>query len=75
MDTFTINQAYIAMYLFIEEQYQITKSDELAMMLSSMSLLQDGSTADPAMWEIWLEAVEKSKDDGSKEIVVLKLTR
>ena len=55
----TEKQAYLAMYSFLDEYYQITKSDSLGSLLGSMSLLEDGDTADPAILSDWKDAVKK----------------
>ena len=51
-------EAYLAMYTYLEAYYDRGKSDEIASMLSSMSILEDGSSADPAIKEDWDDAVE-----------------
>ena len=55
----TFEQAYRAMYYFLENEYRLTKSDELGGILSSLSwhIWQDRSPGDPAAWEEWLDAV------------------
>ena len=50
-------QAYAAMQLFLEDYFQKTSSDSLGSLLGSMSFLEDGHTADPALWVDWTEAV------------------
>jgi len=64
----TLQEAYAAMYKYLEHEYEMTGSDEIGGMLGSMSLLEDGSTADPAVWSDWMQAVEKilSGDDNIK---------
>ena len=57
--TLNENQAFQAMVLFLEEYYERGKSDDIAMLLSSLILLEDGSTADPAMWGDWLQSLRK----------------
>ena len=61
MDNLTINEAYEAMYCFLESLYDSTKSDELGSMLGNMSYLGDGKVADPAVWDDWVKAVKKVK--------------
>ena len=58
----TIEQAYRAMFYFLEHEYEITKSDELGGMLSSLSweIWAKAGPADPGAWEEWLEAVQKA---------------
>ncbi len=55
----TLKEAYSAMYSFLEHEYEMTGSNEIGGMLGSMSLLEDGGTADPAAWNDWVQAVEK----------------
>ncbi len=57
----TILEGYEAMYYFVENLYQETKSDALAGFLGSMRLLNDGKPADPAFWEDWLKAIKKTE--------------
>jgi len=52
-------QAYLAMFTFLEAYYERGKSDEIGVMLSSMSLLADGGSADPAFLSDWDDAVER----------------
>lgn len=53
-------QAYAAMYAFLEYRYRLAESDELGSLLGSMSLLPGGNTADPAIWGDWLVAIKKA---------------
>ncbi|XWN35618.1 MAG: hypothetical protein ROO73_02470 [Roseivirga sp.] len=41
--------------------YDVTGDNYLETLLGSMQFLPDGGTADPAIWEEWMEAVEKVK--------------
>ncbi|WP_321897890.1 hypothetical protein [Paraburkholderia heleia] len=58
-DNLTPDLAYLAMYEFLVDLYQRTKSDELGSLLGSMSYLGDGETADPAVWKDWMRCVTK----------------
>ena len=60
----TDKQAYAAMFRFLQQMYERTKSDELGGILGSMSLLGDGSPADPAVLHDWAEAVEYALKGG-----------
>jgi len=60
-DQLDIRTAYAAMYEFLIGYYERTKSDDVGALLGSMSLLEDGGTADPAIWQDWLESIEKAK--------------
>lgn len=74
-DQITITQAYRAMFLFLEKKWDITgKPDELGSLLGSMSTLEGGSTADPAVWGQWLEAVKTARA-GTAEVTRLHLTK
>lgn len=57
----SIEEAYRAMYLYLERLYYLTNSDDLGGFLGSMTLLSDGKTIDPAVWEDWLKSVQDSK--------------
>jgi hypothetical protein len=51
------------MYAFLRMIYERTESDQLGVLLGGMSLLQDGGTADPAVWHDWEAAVRKARAD------------
>lgn len=57
MDSLTQDEAYLAMFAFIEKRYRLTSSDDLAGFLSDMSLMFSGGTADPALQDDWKESV------------------
>ena len=59
----TEQQAYLAMFAFLEAEYRLTSSDEIGALLGSMSLLPDGSPADPAVKEQWTEALATALGD------------
>lgn len=61
MENMSVYEAYLAMFSFLEQHYQITHSDDLGALLGSMSLLKDGGTADPVIWEDWLKAANMAK--------------
>jgi len=56
-------EAYNAMVSFLDTYYQLTKSDDVGSLLGGMMMLADGTTADPAAWYDWLEAIEKGKNE------------
>lgn len=60
-DTVTIEEAYRAMYLYLQGLYDMTGSDDLAGFLGGMSMLEDGKPADSAIWSDWLEAIHMSR--------------
>jgi hypothetical protein len=57
MKHLTEHEAYLAMYSFLEHQWKLRGSDDLAALLGDLSLLPSGSSADPAMKEDWAAAV------------------
>lgn len=59
MKNISEKEAYAAMFAFLEHRYRLTDSDDLGALLGSMSLLPDGGTADPAIWEDWLNAIKE----------------
>ena len=61
--TLTIEEAYKAMYQYLENLYELTNSDDLAGFLGGMTLLDDGVPADPAVWQDWIDAINKIKEN------------
>ena len=61
------------MFAFLEHRFELTQSDELAGLLSSLSFLPDGSPADPALASDWSAAVNRAVDGQVK--VAMHLTR
>ena len=59
----TEKQAYEAMYQYLVYLYEITQSDYIGGLLGEMSTLEDGGTADPAVWEVWLRCVSEAKQN------------
>ena len=57
----TEEQAYTAMYLYLEKLNRLINSNDLSGLLGSMSLMPDGKPADPAVWGAWLEAVADAR--------------
>ncbi len=64
METLTIRQAFDAMVSFLENWYQLTKADDISMLLSGLELVWlDSSTGerctgDPAFWDDWMTCVQ-----------------
>ena len=71
MTTLTAEQAYAAMFHFLETFWESTKSDEVAGLLGSMALLQDGKPADAAMWNDWNKSVDYALSGGKAGALVL----
>jgi len=59
----TLKQAFYAMFYFIENEYKLTKSDDMGALLGSLdwTIWNDSGPADPAVWDDWIGAVEKAK--------------
>jgi hypothetical protein len=57
-DTVSLKTAFIIMQRFLEAHWRRTGATPNALgdVLSSISMLQDGKTADPAMMHDWLDA-------------------
>lgn len=72
MSTMTDKQAYSAMFHFLEQLYKRTKSNELGSLLGGMSMLEDGSPADPAIVEDWQQAVEYALRGGKPDSLHLR---
>ena len=64
----TFEQAYRAMFDFLQLNWERGKSEELAMLLGSMDLLPDGRPADPALWADWKKICEQAQTGQKHEI-------
>ncbi len=60
-DKITTKEAYAAMFAYLKTLYDMTGSDDLGVFLGSMSLLEDGTPADPGVWDDWMEAVQQAR--------------
>ncbi|HEU4760192.1 MAG TPA: hypothetical protein VFT91_09465 [Dehalococcoidia bacterium] len=59
-------QAYLAMYDFIEEYWlRVNRPAELGDLLGQLRYTARAGSADPAMWPRWLDAVRKVQSDTS----------
>ena len=63
--------AYLAMFDFLDRRYQLTQSDDIGALLGAMSLLEDGGTADPALWNDWLSSVERARTGAVDALIKL----
>ena len=70
MKTMTEEQAYAAMYHFLDQYFQQTKSDDVGALLGGMSLL-DGEPVDAAVAGDWEDAVEFALAGGKAGNLVL----
>jgi hypothetical protein len=59
-DLVSVGDAYRAMFGFLEAYFERTRADEVAILLGSMNLADDGKPMDPAMWQDWLIAVQNA---------------
>jgi hypothetical protein len=71
MKTMTDEQAYAAMFYFLKQLYERTKSDDLGGFLGAMSTLRDGTAADPAILDDWNTAVEFALAGGKPDPLTL----
>lgn len=53
-------EAFLAMYSFLESYYSLTKADDIGALLGDLSLLPDGGCSDPAVQIDWDDAVQKA---------------
>ena len=67
----TYQQAYAAMYVFLEDYYKRGNSDEIGTLLGALSLLENGEPVDSAMKNDWISAINKSLSDKGR--ISLKL--
>jgi len=52
----TKRQAFRAMVLFLHNFYNRTQSDDVGSLLGELMFFEDGTTADPAAWQDWVES-------------------
>ena len=69
----TLDEAYDAMFDYLDKYYDRTKSDDVGSLLGEMSLLQDGNSADSAALEDWTDSVNKILGEKPYEYSYLKL--
>ena len=71
-DLLSYQEAYLAMFEFLVQLYERTQSDALGALLGDLSLLPDGTTADPAAWGDWIRCVEKARRGEGDPSLTLK---
>lgn len=64
-------QAYAAMYRFLKGYWEREQPEYLGLLLSEMSSLPDGGSADPAVDAAWQEAVEYALGGGGPDNLTL----
>jgi len=57
-DQLTVLQAFNVMYEFLDIYFLQRRSGDLATILGGMGFVSDGTTADTAMWGMWIESVD-----------------
>jgi hypothetical protein len=62
MEKFTKEEAYMAMFFFLEKHYDFTKSDDIGALLGAMRILEDGMPVDNALWSDWDESLKKASE-------------
>ena len=73
MSQLTEQQAFLAMFFFLETEYRLAPTGEIGGLLGSLSLLPDGSPADPAVKEQWQKAVQAARNgEVNAELVLSK---
>ena len=55
----THEEAYKAMFVFLESYYDRSKSDDIGRLLDSLSLVE-GKPIDQVLWDDWYKAIETS---------------
>jgi hypothetical protein len=61
-DLITVDKAIKAMFLFWEDVYRRSGSDTVGSVLGDLSLLPDGTTADPAAYDDFVACVERVEE-------------
>jgi len=54
-------QGYNIMHKLLNSYYDKTKLEDIMLLLPGMFFLYDNNTADPAIWEDWIEAINDKK--------------
>jgi len=69
-DRLTLEEAYCAMFFFLEKWYEMTGSDDIGGLLGSLdwTIWSDAFPIDPAVWGDWLNAVKKMKNSSLIQI-------
>lgn len=55
----SLDEAYDAMFDFLDNYYERTRSEEIAGLLSDLQILTDGRSCDPAAMQDWEASVKK----------------
>lgn len=57
----TEEEAFQAMFLFLEKYYHLTKADDVGNLLGSLMIVENGKPLDIALWYDWIKSVEEVK--------------
>lgn len=66
------DEAYLAMFAFLERFYEQTRSDDVGGLLGSLSLLPDGRPTDAAITEEWTSAKQAARNNSVQIRLTLK---
>jgi len=66
----TIKEAYLAMYQFMATIIDRDGNESFLDMISGMSFLWDGGTADAGMWYLWEQAIKRIKKELTDHLTV-----
>lgn len=61
-------EAYKAMQIFLEKIYNRTSSDDIGALLGDMIIQGDGKPSDVAIWDDWISAIEKAKEEKNQNL-------
>jgi hypothetical protein len=61
MTELTTHQAFQAMVIFLEKFYDRTQSNDVGGLLGDLMIRPDGSTADPAAWQDWIDSIRQAQ--------------
>lgn len=61
--TLSKKQAYLAMFAFLENYYELSGADDVGALLGGLGLTVDGTPLDSAFWSDWEKSVKKVLDN------------
>lgn len=67
----TVKEAFLAMFRFLEYQYEMTNSEGISDLLGDLQIMEDGFPVDQGDWEVWLQSIHDIKNgiDNSKLVL------
>lgn len=60
IERLSVEQAFEAMFLFLKDYFERTRSDDIGSLLGDLQIMEDGEPMDPAVWNEWLDCVQKA---------------